>query len=54
MASATTIATFIERIAPCAQNSFQKLGKVKPSICIAMDARSLHTEPQEAASTILS
>lgn len=36
MASATTIATFIERIAPCAQNSFQKLGKVKPSICIAM------------------
>lgn len=36
MASATTIATFIERIAPCAQNSYRKLGKVKPSICIAM------------------
>ena len=36
MASATTIANFIEEIAPCAQNAYKTLGKVKPSICIAM------------------
>lgn len=36
MASATQVATFIERIAPCAQNAYKLLGKVKPSICIAM------------------
>ena len=36
MASATTIATFIERIAPCAQSAYKLLGKVKPSVCIAM------------------
>lgn len=36
MASATTIANFIEEIAPCAQNAYKALGKVKPSICIAM------------------
>jgi flagellum-specific peptidoglycan hydrolase FlgJ len=36
MASATTIANFIERIAPCAQYAFKTLGKVKPSVCIAM------------------
>jgi flagellum-specific peptidoglycan hydrolase FlgJ len=36
MASATTIANFIERIAPCAQNAYKLFGKVKPSVCIAM------------------
>lgn len=36
MASATTVANFIERIAPCAQNAYKLLGKVKPSVCIAM------------------
>lgn len=36
MASATTIANFIDRIAPCAQYAFKTLGKVKPSVCIAM------------------
>lgn len=36
MASATQVATFIERIAPCAQNAYKLLGKVKPSVCIAM------------------
>ena len=36
MASATTVANFIERIAPCAQYAYKLLGKVKPSVCIAM------------------
>lgn len=36
MASATQIATFIEQIAPCAQNAYKILGKVKPSVCIGM------------------
>ena len=36
MANATTIANFIEEIAPCAQYAFKTLGKVKPSICIGM------------------
>ena len=36
MASATQIATFIDQIAPCAQNAFKILGKVKPSVCIGM------------------
>jgi flagellum-specific peptidoglycan hydrolase FlgJ len=36
MASATTIANFIEEIAPCAQNAYRILGKVKPSVCIGM------------------
>ena len=36
MASATQVANFIERIAPCAQNAYRILGKVKPSVCIAM------------------
>lgn len=36
MASATTIANFIEEIAPKAQYAYKTLGKVKPSICIGM------------------
>lgn len=36
MASATTIANFIEEIAPKAQEAYRVLGKVKPSICIGM------------------
>lgn len=36
MASATTIANFIEEIAPKAQYAYKTLGKVKPSVCIAM------------------
>ena len=36
MASATTVANFIEEIAPCAQNAFKVFGKVKPSVCIGM------------------
>jgi len=36
MASATTISNFINEIAPCAVEAYKKLGKVKPSICIAM------------------
>ena len=36
MASATQIANFIERIAPCAQYAYKLLGKVKPSVCIGM------------------
>lgn len=34
--SATQIANFIERIAPCAQYAYKLLGKVKPSVCIGM------------------
>lgn len=36
MASASTISNFIKEIAPCAQHAYKTLGKVKPSICIAM------------------
>lgn len=36
MANATTIANFIEEIAPCAQYAYKTLGKVKPSVCIGM------------------
>lgn len=36
MASAITVANFIEEIAPCAQYAYKLLGKVKPSVCIAM------------------
>ena len=36
MPSATTIANFIEEIAPHAQYAYRILGKVKPSICIGM------------------
>lgn len=36
MASATTIALFIEEIAPKAQYAYKVLGKVKPSVCIGM------------------
>lgn len=36
MANATTIANFIEEIAPCAQKAYKVLGKVKPSVCIGM------------------
>lgn len=36
MANASTISKFIIEIAPCAQTAYKKLGKVKPSICIAM------------------
>ena len=36
MASATTISNFINEIAPCAVEAYKRLGKVKPSICIAM------------------
>lgn len=36
MASASTITNFIKEIAPCAQYAYKTLGKVKPSICIAM------------------
>lgn len=36
MASASTISNFIKEIAPCAQYAYKTLGKVKPSICIAM------------------
>lgn len=36
MASATTIANFIEEIAPCARYAYKTLGKVKPSVCIGM------------------
>lgn len=36
MANATTIANFIEEIAPKAQHAYKTLGKVKPSVCIAM------------------
>lgn len=36
MANATTIANFIEEIAPKAQYAYKILGKVKPSVCIGM------------------
>lgn len=36
MASEATIKNFIAEIAPCAQKAYKTLGKVKPSICIAM------------------
>ena len=36
MADATTIATFIAEIAPCAQYAYKLLGKVRPSVCIGM------------------
>lgn len=36
MANAITIANFIEEISVCAQNAYKTLGKVKPSVCIAM------------------
>jgi murein L,D-transpeptidase YcbB/YkuD len=36
MASAVVIANFIKEIAPCAQYAYKTLGKVKPSVCIAM------------------
>lgn len=36
MASATAIAQFIKEIAPCAQYAYKTLGKVRPSVCIAM------------------
>lgn len=35
-ASATEIANFINEFAPCAQNAYKVLGKVKPSVCIGM------------------
>lgn len=36
MATQAQITAFIKAIAPCAQKAFKTLGKVKPSICIAM------------------
>ena len=36
MATAIQIATFIERIATCAQKAFKEVGKVLPSVCIGM------------------
>ena len=36
MATATEIGLFIQEIAPCAQQAYKTLGKVKPSICIGM------------------
>lgn len=36
MATAAERALFIEEIAPCAQEAFKQLGKVKPSVCIGM------------------
>lgn len=36
MASNVEKAMFIEEIAPCAQYAYKQLGKVKPSVCIAM------------------
>lgn len=36
MASEATIKNFIAEIAPCAQKAYKTLGKIKPSICIAM------------------
>lgn len=36
MATATERARFIEEIAPCAQYAYKTLGKVLPSVCIAM------------------
>jgi len=36
MASESQILDFISRIAPCAQKAYKELGKVYPSICIAM------------------
>ena len=36
MASATAIAQFIKEIAPFAQYAYKTLGKVRPSVCIAM------------------
>lgn len=36
MATATQVAQFIGAIAPLAQKAYKSLGKVKPSVCIAM------------------
>ena len=36
MATATEIGLFIQEIAPCAQQAYKTLGKVKPSVCIGM------------------
>ena len=36
MATTAQIKAFIEEIAPCAQQAYKTLGKVKPSICIGM------------------
>lgn len=36
MATATQVAMFITKIAPFAQKAYKQLGKVKPSVCIAM------------------
>ncbi len=36
MATAIQIAQFIEEVAECARNAYRQLGKVKPSVCIAM------------------
>ena len=36
MATKKQIEEFISRIAPCAVNAYEILGKVKPSICIGM------------------
>lgn len=36
MATSTQAKNFINEIAPCAQNSFKKMGKVLPSVCIGM------------------
>jgi len=36
MATEMQVRAFIEKIAPCAQNAFKKVGKVLPSVCIGM------------------
>lgn len=36
MANAAQVASFIERIAPCAQSAYKEIGKVLPSVCIGM------------------
>lgn len=36
MATEAQVQKFIEEIAPCAQKAYKELGKVKPSVCIAM------------------
>lgn len=36
MATKTQIEAFIAEIAPCAQEAYRRLGKVHPSVCIAM------------------
>lgn len=49
MATKKQIEAFITEIAPCAQEAFRRLGKVHPSVCIAMAC----TESAYGTSTIM-